>query len=69
MPRKMPGTLDGTEQNDGTYSDAGSGADLKELYADVLHNELLQDLESLDLASAEDTVSRRLEEFAIRLAH
>jgi hypothetical protein len=57
------------EQDNDTYSEAGSIADYEEIYANILRNELLQDLKSTDLTNVGQLLSLLLEEFAIRIGH
>jgi hypothetical protein len=57
------------EVADDTYSDAGSIADYEETFVNVLQNEILQDLHSIDLPIPEKHLPPLLEEFAIRLGH
>lgn len=65
---QLENLIDITRQHD-EYSDAGSIADQDELYANILQNELLQDLDSRDLAGVEPLLPGLLEEFAIRIGH
>jgi hypothetical protein len=51
------------------YSDAGSIADYEEMYANILSNELLQDLKVIGGGDIELMLCTALEEFAVRLGH
>jgi hypothetical protein len=51
------------------YSDAGSIADHEEMYANILSNELLQDLKEIGGENIEQMLCTALEEFAVRLGH
>jgi hypothetical protein len=57
------------ENYDGNYSDAGSIADHEEIYANILSNEILQDLKVTDWGHIEPMLCAALEEFAVRLGH
>lgn len=60
-----------TRREPDEYSDAGSLTDVQETYANMLQNELLQDLDTFDLAGERfvPLLSDNLKEFAIRLGH
>lgn len=57
------------EQDSETYSDAGSITDYEDVYANILQNELLQDLDPAEMIKVEPLLSQLVEEFAIRIGH
>jgi hypothetical protein len=61
----------GTESEHGVdnYSDAGSVANYEEFYANILSNELLQDLDIANRETIEPVLQSALEEFAIRIGY
>lgn len=68
-PNISEALTDEGREDDDIYSEAGSVADHEEMYANVLRNELLQDLETIATKPSEAMLSSLLEDFAIRIGH
>jgi hypothetical protein len=66
---KLGKSLTDDDQGSETYSEAGSLADYENAYANILQNELLQDLDSAELIGVEPLLPQLIEEFAIRIGH